>query len=149
VHDLKYHARLQLAPWFARTLARLPPDPPHLVMAVPLHFSRLAERGFNQAHEVARSIALDWNVPLMSTAVRRTRRTAVQASLSPKERLGNVRGAFACSVSLRGRSVLVVDDVMTTGATLDAFAHVLKEAGAARVTNLVIARTLAPAPSAS
>jgi ComF family protein len=140
VQALKYHGRLQLAGWFARQLQPLVTGPADVWIAVPLHATRLVERGFNQAVEIARRLApAD---ALLTTGIRRTRATAPQAALLPGQRSSNVRGTFACDRLLAGRSVMIVDDVMTTGATLNELARTLKAAGAARVTNLVVARTL-------
>lgn len=150
VHALKYHARLQLAGWLARQLARRVNTWPDLIIPVPLHPSRVVERGFNQAHEIARALSQSTAVPLLASGVRRLRPTPAQAGLAPKARARNVRGAFRCELALHGRTVALVDDVMTTGATLDELARVLKRAGAARVTNCVVARTLkGPAGSCS
>jgi len=137
----KFHARLQLAAWFAAALAPRAAGVDRLV-ALPLHRSRLAERGFNQAHEVARRLASLTGIALLERGVSRQRPTGEQASLPHDERANNVRGAFACSADLAGLRIAVVDDVMTTGATLQEFAVALKRAGAARVANLVLARTL-------
>jgi ComF family protein len=112
------------------------------VIAVPLSADRLRSRGYNQAVEIARHVArrsveLDLCV--------RERDTPAQMDLPYAERRRNVRGAFRCTRALPGASVAVVDDVMTTGATLDEIASVLKRAGAARVVNWVVARTFPPA----
>jgi len=139
VHALKYHGRLQLAAWFAKRLA--PRTPAHdLWLPVPLHRSRLATRGFNQAMEIARAL-----VPrhrLAPTALHRLRPTPTQSELPPGERARNVRNAFSCAQRLDGLAIAVVDDVMTTGATLDEIARTLKRAGAASVTGVIVARTL-------
>ncbi len=137
----KFRARLQLAPWFAAALAPLVPQDVECLAALPLHRSRLAERGFNQAHEIARHLARLRPTPLLVGASRK-RPTGAQAQLPHAERHRNVQGAFACRAGLAGLCVAVVDDVMTTGATLQEFAKSLKRAGAARVVNCVLARTL-------
>ena len=142
VHALKFHGRLQLAPWFARELAGRLERRPELIVSVPLHRSRLAQRGFNQAHEIARCLSRLTGVALATDGVRRIQATAAQADLPPGARRRNVRGAFKCELLLHGVSVAVVDDVMTTGATLEELARALKRAGAQHVTNLVVARTL-------
>jgi ComF family protein len=108
---------------------------------VPLAFERHAERGFNQALEIARRLARALTVPLDADALLRVRHAAPQHLLALAERRRNVRGAFTVRADVRGRHMLVVDDVMTSGATLEEIASVLKKAGAARVTNLVVART--------
>ena len=138
----KFHARLQLAPWFAAALAPLVPRNVDRLVALPLHRQRLAERGFNQAHEIARHLQRLCGTPLLGRGLRRKRATGEQARLPHDSRSRNVRGAFECAVDLEGCAVAVIDDVMTTGATLQEFAKTLKRAGADRVVNCVLARTL-------
>ena len=113
-----------------------------LIIPAPLAPRRLAERGYNQAHELARALARRRHLPLDPQAVTRPRHAPPQAELPWKERAKNIRGAYTSTRRFDGLSVLVVDDVMTTGSTLGELAKVLKKAGAARVTNLVLARTL-------
>jgi ComF family protein len=139
VQALKFHGRLPLASLFAQALAArvVLPD---IIIPMPLHPARLAERGFNQAAEIARHLAEPAMIAL--DGARRMRHTLPQAGLPIDDRPGNVRHAFACNLDLRGACVAVVDDVMTTGATLNELAKVLKRAGAARVENWVVARTL-------
>jgi ComF family protein len=111
------------------------------VIPVPLSAVRLRGRGYNQAVEIARHVArgkLDVDV-----CVRRGD-AVPQTELPWDERRRNVRGAFGCRRALTGATVAVVDDVMTTGATLDELALTLKRAGAARVVNWVVTRTLPP-----
>jgi ComF family protein len=144
VAALKFGGRLPLAAAFgtllARAAARALRDADALV-PVPLSFERQAERGFNQAHEIARRVASSCTLPLCAGILLRTRHTAAQMDLALAERRRNVRGAFVARGELADRHVAVVDDVMTTGATLDEVAAALKRAGAVRVTNLVVART--------
>ena len=142
VQALKYRAQLALAGFFARTLASRSLPELDLVLPMPLHPRRLAERGFNQAQEIARLLARHLGKPLEPQGARRVKDTPPQAELPVEERAKNVRGAFVCELDLGGASVAVVDDVMTSGTTLDELARVLKRAGAARVENLVIARTV-------
>jgi ComF family protein len=112
-----------------------------LVTAVPLAFERQAERGFNQAAEIARRLARDAGLGCAPDALLRVRHAAAQHELPLAERHRNVRGAFAVRSDVHGRSIWVVDDVMTSGATLGEIARMLKRSGAARVTNLIVART--------
>lgn len=113
-----------------------------IIMPVPLSAARLRERGFNQAVEIARPLARALQLPLDVSSLLRTRDTAPQSQLPWRARQGNVRHAFACSTDLSGKAVIVVDDVMTTGATLNAVARALKDQGASRVSNWVAARVL-------
>lgn len=142
---LKFHAGFSLAPFFARRLAdrcrgACATDAPDLLIPMPLHRARLAERGFNQSVQIGRPLAGLLGLGLKTGGVTRARPTVPQTELDPRDRRRNVRGAFACDLDLSGRRVAVVDDVMTTGATLDEMARVLKAAGAAGVMNLVVAR---------
>lgn len=141
---LKFGGRLPLAAAFGALLAdqaKLPLSQADAICPVPLAFERQAERGFNQAHEIARHVAAACGRPLRADILLRTRHTAAQMDLALAERQRNVRGAFVARGDLGGMRVVLIDDVMTTGATLDAIAAALKRAGAARVTNLVAART--------
>ena len=148
VQAFKYQGRLALAEWCAQAIVRArqqmtTPMPTH-VLAMPLAAERQRERGFNQAAEIARAVAARTDATLIDMGVRRVRATAPQAALPWQERATNVRGAFACTIDLTGMNVAVVDDVMTTGATLTEFARTLKAAGAIQVENWVVARTLPP-----
>ena len=149
VHGLKYGHRLALAQPLGDALAAavLRAGPGHArceaIVPLPLATSRQRERSFNQAIEIARVVARRTGRPIARGLVR-TGASAAQASLPWSERRRNVKGAFACNASFAGRSVAIVDDVMTTGATLDAAAAALLKAGAARVDAWVVARTLAP-----
>lgn len=113
---------------------------PDVIIPVPLHAGRLRNRGFNQSLEIARGLSRELNVSLQPAALERTRRTKAQSGLERKERLNNVRGAFhADQERIRGKHVLLVDDVSTTGATLSACARTLRRAGADQVDALVLA----------
>ncbi len=115
---------------------------PQVLVPVPLHGKRLRLRGFNQSRELALPLARNLGLPLRQAALRRVRPTVPQYSLQREERAGNIRGAFAARQDLvGGRSVLLVDDIMTTGATLRECARELLAAGATRVDVLVLART--------
>lgn len=152
VLQLKFGAALALAPWMARVLrdAILADGTPlpDVLCPVPLGARRLGERGYNQALEVARPLAAAMGVALAPHLLLRTRETAPQSGAAPGERRNNVRGAFLVNAddAVRGRHVGVVDDVMSSGHTLDEIAAVLKDAGAIRVTNIVFARTPPHAP---
>jgi len=142
VQALKYRAWLALAGFFACRLASRPMPEVDLIVPMPLHPRRLAERGFNQALEIARGVSRRAGIAVEARGVRRLRYTRPQTELPYDERARNVRGAFVCELELCGRRVAVVDDVMTTGATLNELASVLKRAGAASIENLVIARSV-------
>jgi len=142
IQALKYQAKLALANYFGEALAREALPTADLLIPLPLHPLRLRERGFNQAVEIARPLALPGRLQLALDASERHLDTAPQASLAWNKRQRNVRGAFLCRVDLSRKHVIVIDDVMTSGATLDEFARSLKSRGALRVTNLVVARTL-------
>lgn len=114
---------------------------PELILPMPLHDERLRERGFNQALEIARVVARRLHIPLDRRSCRRVRATRQQAGLSLEERRRNMRGAFACDTRLDGRHVVLLDDVMTSGASLNALAVAVRKAGAARIDCWVVART--------
>jgi ComF family protein len=115
---------------------------PDYIVAMPLHPVRLRERGFNQSLELARRIAGKLEVSLLSHACRRLRDTPPQTTLTWKERAKNVRRAFTCTQDMAGKHVAVVDDVMTSGASLGEVALALRRAGAREVSAWVVARTL-------
>lgn len=141
---LKFQHDTALVTPLARLLTeavRQRPHPVDLVLPVPLSPSRLRERGFNQAVEIARPLARQLGLPFDPMGLQRVRDTAAQAGLHLAEREKNVRRAFACRRDLSGLRIAIVDDVMTTGATLDEAAKTLKRAGAVHVENWVAART--------
>ena len=147
IHALKFRGELALAPLLAAMLFQRvdPNEEVDLIMPVPLSARRLRERGYNQSAEIARRLA--GRAPLELFACERSRDTAAQTELPWSERRRNVRGAFRCARRLSG-TVAVVDDVMTTGATLEELARALKQAGASRVVNWVVARTYVEAGTA-
>lgn len=142
VQGLKFGRRLAIADFFAACMQAGPHPAGDLVLPVPLSQERLRERGFNQACEIARPLARGLHLPLDATSLVRVRDTLPQSQLPWRTRRGNVRRAFECRTDLSGKTVIVVDDVMTTGATLDAVARTLKDHGAARVINWVAARAV-------
>ena len=143
IQELKYGGELALAGWFAQALQRRIGSAGgiDLIVPLPLHPARLAARGFNQAAEIAKNLARAYAIAMDAALARRVRDTAPQTALPWRERATNVRHAFACERDLSGLRLAVVDDVMTTGATLNEFARTLKQRGAARVDNWVVART--------
>ena len=143
VHALKYGGCAAHAAIFAEALARLPGSPPDCLVPMPLSPARQRQRGYNQAAEIVRHLARLLQVPVVRS-LHRTRETAPQAALPLHRRHANVRGAFAVTGTLAGQRIALVDDVMTTGATLDAAAGALRAAGAANVEAWIGARTLPP-----
>lgn len=148
VLQLKFSARLPLAPWFAdllrdAVLARPGLPLPELLCPVPLGAARLVGRGYNQALEIARPLARLLGVPLHPALALRQVDTRAQSGVSPHDRAENIRGAFAIAdpALAEGRHIGLVDDVMTSGHTLEELAATFKRFGAVRVTNLVFART--------
>ena len=149
VQSFKYGHRLALGGWFGERLAAVPERiEADLIIPMPLHPLRLRERGFNQAGELARVFGKARHLPIDSRSCRRIRHTAVQAELPWRERARNVRGAFECTADFSGRRLLLIDDVMTTGTSLDELARTLKLHGAAQVTVLALARALPSAQEA-
>lgn len=149
---MKYRGELALADWAGtivaaavrgRLDARVDGETPDRVVALPLARARQRERGFNQAHEIAERVARATGLPLVS-ALERIAGGPPQAALPWSERRRNVRGAFAVRGEVRSARIALVDDVMTTGATLEEAAQALRRAGAAHVECWVVARTLPP-----
>lgn len=148
IQAFKFQGRLALAGFLAEGLHHAITTSaqalPELLLPLPLAPGRQRERGYNQAQELARQLARRLQLPLAERAVIRVGVGVPQSSLPWKERARNIRHAFRVQGEVAGRHVAVVDDVMTTGATLTEMAKVLREAGAARVSNWVLARTLPP-----
>ena len=143
VQQLKFGAHLYLARLFARLLAeRLVNAPrPDCIIPVPLHRARQRDRGFNQAVEIARPLAAQLGCRLDVETCVRVRPTPPQSQLNARQRRRNLRGAFALQQPLRVRHLALVDDVMTTGSTLDALATLLRRDGAERIDVWLCART--------
>ena len=142
IHRFKYRGRTDLAGPLARLM--LPAAARYrgkvdCVMPMPLHRNRLRERGYNQAALLARPIAKALSVPLRWD-LRRVQHSAPQVGLTTSERAQNIRDAFACLTDLNGARVLLIDDVMTTGATLSAGSEALRDAGAGALFTLTLAR---------
>lgn len=144
IQALKYQGRLELAPVLGDFLARAVSHAPRpdVLLPMPLAPERLRARGFNQAVEIARWLARRLSLRLDTTSLTRVRDTAPQARLSLDERQRNVRDAFVCRETIAGLHVAIVDDVMTSGATLREAAKAAKHAGAAEVSLWVVARAL-------
>ncbi len=141
IQALKYIHRLPLSKWFGTSLSeQIVADEHDLLLPLPLHSSRLRDRGFNQSAEIARAIHNQLGILMDVDCLARKRATPPQAALPLKERARNVRGAFECTADLSGKRILLVDDVMTTGSTLRECARVLQLHGAAQITLAVAAR---------
>lgn len=142
---MKFGAEPAIGRWFGRLLAQrwrsdaLPQ--PDLIVPVPLSRRRLLDRGFNPAWEIARSLARQLGCPADALALRRQRDGVAQSSLPLDARRRNVRGAYAAARRFDGRTILLVDDVLTSGATLDEAAGVLLRSGAAAVSVATALRT--------
>lgn len=146
VHELKYRnlrALAGLLGWLLNDYLLGNPVPGDVLVPVPLHPRRLRERGYNQSLLLAKELGRLAGLPVVDDCLVRERYSLPQARTSSVgERRGNVVGAFVCRHRLEGRQVLLIDDVSTSGATLDACARALKAAGAASVWGLVLAREI-------
>jgi len=144
IQNLKYHDRLELSRllggYLAEHLQTLDDSRPDVVVPVPLHTSRLRERGYNQSLEIARFVAQALELPINWKDAQRTRPTIPQTELSREQRRKNVRGAFLTRDNFAGLSVAIVDDVMTSGHTANALTDSLLRSGAVEVRVWVVAR---------
>lgn len=144
VQRFKFAGDLATGRWLGERLAAsLEGESAGLLVVPPLGRARLRERGFNQALELARIVARRLDVPCAPQGLGRVRETDPQPGLTRRERARNMRGAFRCDAAVDGLHVAIVDDVLTTGATAQEIARVLKAAGAARVSVWTVARALA------
>ena len=142
VQALKFNEQLFLIRQFANKLAQRIEARPDCIVAMPLHPARLRERGFNQSLELARQVAHNLKIPLLSHVCQRIRDTPPQSALPWKERGKNMRKAFTCTADLSGKHVAVVDDVMTSGVSVNELARALRQANAREVSAWIVARTL-------
>lgn len=145
IHSLKYQANLAIAPMLANLLiTRLETveKMPDVIIPMPLHPIRLRERGFNQAMEISRYISKQMGIVVLPDSCHRIKHTPPQTGLPWKARQKNMRKAFSCKIEMSGKHIALVDDVMTTGATLNELSKVLRQRGAAEISNWIIARTL-------
>lgn len=148
IHSFKYNQQTQLRYPLALLALEVvsgfaTAHAPHLIVPVPLHCSRLRQRGFNQAVLLGKTLSRHLSLPILPDALVRTRRTEPQIELSSAERRLNVKGAFTVSRddSVAGKRILLLDDVMTTGSTMNECAKELKKAGAETVIAAAVART--------
>lgn len=149
IHAFKYWGHTRLAHPLAEYMAgRVRQDALHVdvIIPVPLHPRRKRQRGYNQAELLARRLGRAFRLPVQAEVLERVRPTLPQVTLSLRERMENVKGAFRCVDRARvaEKRVLLIDDVMTTGSTLEACAAALKEAGARRVWGYTLARPVSP-----
>ena len=149
IHQFKYGGHIALADSLAQIMVNRFQKTElegkfDLIIAVPEQDSRLIERGFNQAEELARRLASAISIEYVDGVLRKTKKTAPQVGLAAEARTANLRGAFSVALpgTVMNRSVLVVDDVMTTGSTLEEAARALKEAGASRIRGYTLARSI-------
>jgi ComF family protein len=149
VHLLKYNDRTDLSPWLAEWMVRAGAEllkDCDLIVPVPLHAWRYLSRQFNQSAELARYVSIKSGKPFVPSALVRTRRTAQQVGLGARQREDNVRGAFVVPehmlIAVAGKSILLVDDVYTTGATIHAATKALKKAGVKAVDVITFARVI-------
>ena len=144
IKKFKYDEEIRAAgPLVACLLKRInerTPVLPEVLIPIPLHRNRLYLRGYNQSQEICRILGHHLDIPVDNKSVVRARSTAEQHRLSAKQRRGNVRGAFRIQTALAYRSVAIVDDVITTGATANEMAATLKRAGVKRVELWALAR---------
>ena len=139
----KYGIMLNISQTFGQLLAdKSSFEAIDLIIPMPMHPTRLKQRGFNQALEIAKVLTKNCKDKLDYKSVERQTLTPPQASLPLKERVKNIKGAFKVETDLSGKRIAIVDDVMTTGASLNELAKTLKKAGASHVECWVIARTL-------
>ncbi|BCM25802.1 hypothetical protein ZMTM_20610 [Methyloradius palustris] len=140
----KYQHLLNMAQTFAQMIITDLPNAnlPDLIIPMPLHPLRLKERGFNQSLEIARIVGKSLNIKVDTQACSRIKSSPPQASLPLKERVKNMQGAFTFNTQLDGLNIALIDDVMTTGASLNSLAKTVKKAGAINVECWVVARTL-------
>ncbi len=144
VQAMKFGEQLALANAFAEKLAlRIDQsDLPDCIIPMPLHPAKLRERGFNQSLLLAATLARKLDIELLPGACHRVRDTLPQSALPWKERKKNVRNAFRCDMDMSGKRVALVDDVLTTGASLNALAEAVNKRGSVESNSWVVARTL-------
>lgn len=142
IHRFKFGGDLAIGHWLGEQLAARVRElaTPDVIVAPPLAPRALRERGFNQAVELARPVGRALGVPVELAALRKVRETAPQRTLGRRSRQANLRGAYVCELDMRGARVAIVDDVITTGATVGNAAEAIRRAGAASVQAWAAAR---------
>ena len=151
VHALKYGGLPRIADDLSLAMAPLRPRPdePAALIPIPLAAKRLRTRGYNQSEVLARALARKWRIPVLLDLLVRTRETPTQTTLTPAPRVANVAGAFEvanaqCPMINDHWTLIIVDDVFTTGATLAEAARALEQAGARRILGVTFARAAIP-----
>ena len=145
VHHFKYRGAVDLDRPLGKLLVAATKEPkstprPDLLVPVPLHKSRMRERTYNQSLLLAKALGKEWRLPVSARLLVRTRETLPQQGLNAQLRRDNMKGAFALSAPLAGERILLIDDVLTTGATANECSRVLLEGGAAEVVVAVLGR---------
>ena len=147
VHQLKFAEKISYARSIGEMLftklqaeIQLSKEKPECLLPVPLHKARLRQRGFNRSIEIARVLAKKLEIPIEYNAVKRMRKTTTQTGLNAKQRWQNIKGAFRVVAEINVKHVLIIDDVVTTGSTVNELARVLKKNKVERVGVLSIAR---------
>lgn len=145
IHAFKFSGIKEIGAWMAEDMANLFERRCYraydMIVPVPLHPARLYERGFNQAEILARVLSENIGIPVETKVVKRVRRTKQQAKLNRNKRLKNLQNAFVVKGDVRGKNILLIDDVITTGSTICACAEALKAAGAAEIRAMSVAGT--------
>ncbi len=140
----KFHRKLSagrlLAELLCDTIGASDTARPELLIPVPLHPARVRQRGFNQAMEIARIASGRLGIPVDQFCIRRCKATAPQSGLTKRERIANIRGAFVLERPVQAAHVAIIDDVMTTGMTIEQVARVLRQHGVRRIDAWVVAR---------
>ena len=149
IHQFKYGSNISIGALLASFMADFSfPDVDFtdysLIVPVPLHIKRLRQRGFNQSLILAQALAKKWQIPINFSLLKRHKFTLTQTGLNKAERNKNIKGAFEVSSkkNIAGKNVILIDDVYTTGATINECAKILTKAGAKKVTVLTLARVL-------
>ena len=151
IHAIKFRSKLAITSLLGKLMAqqisstvKLLDEMPDALLPVPLHPSRQRERGYNQSLELARPIAKQLQIPILNDLAQRTKATPPQSSLPLRQRKQNLKDAFIINYSVKDRHIAIIDDVMTTGTTVNALAKKLKQAGAQRVSIWCLCRAEPP-----
>lgn len=145
VQQFKFSRKLEYGYLFSSLMAKKLlslPEQPDVLIPVPLHPSRLRSRGFNQSWEITRQLSRITGINASHKICQRIKKTPLQTGLNASERKRNLKQAFAVTANIKDLHICIVDDVMTTGSTLEAIASVLKSAAAKRVSGMVVARAV-------